>query len=664
MTSSAGPRLVSSKGHAIFARAARLARPSQKTTPDKWGARNRTYPPSAGIPGPRDPELTPYTIPFARAVAARTHRRVVLAMFSQGGKSDTLLDIIGQRQDQEPAPILYTGPNKQFLVDQFEPRIMALLDEAPLLKDKVARGKRMKKTLKIIAGVPLRLAHAGSSAALKSDPFALCLTDEVDELLANVKGQGDPITLIDRRGETYADFVHAIVSTPSEGMVEVEKDPVSGLEFWKESEAEDVGSAVWKLWQSGTRHHWAWPCPHCAEYFIPRFSCLRWPKGATATQARLAAYVVCPVCGSEIGDEHRAAMNQRGVYVAPGQRVGSDGVVHGEPPASETVSFWVSGLCSPFKSFGDRAAAYVEAERLGEPEKLQAVKNGAFGELWSPTVGDIPDWQAVANKREHYPAGVVPGGAVYLTFGCDVQKNRLVYVIRAWGARATSWLIEHGELWGDTALPHVWEDLAGKLLQPIDGYLIKLAFVDSGFRPGKPIVVPVNRVYEFCRRFRRFVFPTKGSSTAMIKPLSVSKIEVSKQGSTAKYGLDLVRLDPDHWKGFVHERLTWPSDQIGAWHIHADASEDYCKQLVSEARVRTPNNKVAWVERSRTNHYLDAEALAAAAGHMLNVQHIRDVSPREPAPAEQETIADAPAAPAVVRAAKGRFAHIAARLNQ
>jgi hypothetical protein len=46
----------------------------------------------------------------------------------------------------------------------------------------------MKKTLNIVAGVPVRLAHAGSSPTLKSSPAALALADEYDEMLANVKG--------------------------------------------------------------------------------------------------------------------------------------------------------------------------------------------------------------------------------------------------------------------------------------------------------------------------------------------------------------------------------------------------------------------------------------------------------------------------------------------
>lgn len=656
-----------------------VLRPQAKTTPDEWGARNRVYPASAGIPGPRDPTLTPYAVPFGRAVAERRYRKVVQVMAAQSGKTDTLFDIVGQRLDQRPVPILYTGPTKQFLEDQFEPRLMQLLDQAPVLKHKVARGKRMKKLRKLVAGVPLRLAHGGSSAALKSDPFGLCITDEVDELLANVKGQGDPIALIDRRGETYADFVHAIVSTPSAGMIETEIDPVTGLEFWKRAEAEDIGSAIWKLWQAGTRHHWAWPCPHCEDYFIPRFSCLVIPRiditepGAkekrerdpTPTEALSSAHVACPRCGGVITESDKAALNARGVYVAPGQSIDAAGVVHGDPPDSMTLSLWVSGLCSPFSTFGDRAAAYIEAMESGDVEKVQGVKNGAFGELWAPTAGDIPAWEAIASRKGNYAAGTVTPEMIYLTMGIDVQKVSIPFVIRAWGGRATSWLVEHGEIWGRTTDTDVWDQLAEKITAPIGGMKIKLVFIDSGFRPGKRTELPLNRVYEFCRRFRHFVFPTKGSSKPLITPMIKSVVEVTQQGSKDKYGLELIRLDSDHWKSWVHERLMWPLDKPGAWHINRDATEDYFRQLVSEVRVRSPTLAPIWIERGRSHDYLDAEAIAAAAGFMLNVHDLKVGVRREQIAQQQsEGIPRAPAADRGSAVKPGRFGGLASRLNQ
>jgi phage terminase large subunit GpA-like protein len=152
-------------------------------------------------------------------------------------------------------------------------------------------------------------------------------------------------------------------------------------------------------------------------------------------------------------------MNATGRYVAPGQTVTDADVVVGDPPDSDTCSFWVSGLCSPFRSFGDRAAAYVEATQSGDPAKVQTVVNAGFGELWAPSSGDVPEWREVEGCSLPYAKGTVPAEVAFLTSGVDVQKRKLVFVVRGWGVRQESWLIDHGEIWGDTRLDQVWADL-------------------------------------------------------------------------------------------------------------------------------------------------------------------------------------------------------------
>lgn len=648
----------------MYEPAAKSSWTATRQTSDEWAAQNRIYGPETGWPGPRKPSKTPYMTPLARSFGDLRYRRIVQVCAAQMAKTETLLDIIGERLMNRPAPILFVGPSKEMLTDQFEPRLVEMFRQTPL-HNKVLGGidgKRQKRTLKRVAGVRVRLAHAGSSTALKSDPAAIALVDEYDEMLANVKGQGDPLGLIEARGDTYADFQVAITSTPSRGLIEIQRDPLSGLEFWKvDEEAEDL-SPIWKLFQEGTREHWTWPCPHCGGYFVPRFKTLRWPKGATPAQARRGAFLECPIdkCGGVIEEKHKAEMNARGRYVAPGQMIDADGNVTGDLPDTATRSRWCSGLASPFKTFGDRAEALLTAQRSGEAAKIQTAMNAGFGEVFTNDGGDLPEWEAIKLRAEPYRPGTVPLEAIYLTIGIDVQKNRLVYVVRAWGGRATSWLIVNGELWGTTTEPEVWEDLAALLTTPIDGVLIKLAFVDSGFRPGRSFEVPVNRVYEFCRRFRSFVFPTKGASTPLVTPLVKRKIEVTQEGTQAKYGLDLIRLDSGYWKSWVHERLAWPLEQPGAWHLHEEISEDYCRQLVAEAMVRGPGGKAAWIERSRDNHYLDAEAMAAAAGFMLNVQHLKLGVRRK---SEGAVTVAAPGAGAKTTKAADRYSKIADDLN-
>jgi hypothetical protein len=40
--------------------------------------------------------------------------------------------------------------------------------------------------------------------------------------------------------------------------------------------------------------------------------------------------------------------------------------------------------------------------------------------------------------------------------------------------------------------------------------------------------------------------------------------------------------------------------------------------------------QVRWIKTARANHFLDAEALAAAAAHLLNVHLLRDASAAKP----------------------------------
>lgn len=596
------------------------------------------------------------------------------------GKTAAFLDVMGARLDTRPAPIIYVGPSKEFNMDQFGPRFKELLEQSKSLAAKVSRARREKMTLWRVAGVRVRLAHGGSSTALKSDPAAIGLVDEYDEMLANVRGQGNVLGLLEARGFTYADFSTAVTSTCSKGVVDVARDDASGLEFWAKAAPEDLESPIWALWQEGTMHHWAWPCPHCERFFIPRARNLVYRAEWSAARVKRETMMQCPHCEKLIFDEFegpekgktKARMNARGRYVAPGQWI-VDGEVVGEPADTDTLSFWVSGLCSPFVSFGERAASLVEAEKMGDLGKVQTAKNAGYGELYAPGGGDVPEWQQILKLCGTYPAGELPEGAMVLTCAVDVQKNRLVYVIRAWGERATSWKVNSGELLGLTALPEVWEDLDELLQTRFGGLPIKIAFIDSGFRPEKPENLPINMVYEFCRTHSRFVFPTKGASRPQRTPLVKSKIEVNFKGAANKYGLDLFLLDTDHWKQWVHDRLRWDQDSPGAWFLNAGTTEDYARQIVSEVRTKGPSGKPVWVKRSRENHCLDCEAMNAAAGFLLNVQYRRSRAekPEEPPAVAIVEIPRAPAAPAPPIPAKmpspnattNKFATLAAKMN-
>lgn len=538
------------------------------------------------------------------------------------GKTDVVLDIAGWSMAQRPAPMMYVGPTENFVLNELEPRLTQMILGTPDLASRLGLGKQNKKDRKTLGGVPIALSWAGSAAKVAGMAAKIVLVDELDRMAASVKNEGDPWTLVEARGFSYVDRMRGAISTPLVGACDTYVDETNGLELWKKMDADDISSAIWKLWQAGTMHHWTWCCPHCSRWFVPRFNRLRWPENATPAQARRDAWISCPHCDGEIRDAHKPGMNARGRYVAPGQSIDEDGNVSGPMPETTTLSFWVSGLASPMVTIGERAASYLTAKLSGEQDKIQAVLNTGFGELYAPGGGSVAEWQEVKALSEAWPYRLrdVPKPVRFLTAGVDVQANRLVYVVRGWGAHGSSWLVDRGEIWGATTEDGVWAEMQVTLASHYGDLPIRLTCVDSGFRPGKPFLVPQNKVYEFVRRFPRRMYATKGFAT-LSKPIIVSKIETKPDGRTQPYGLDLLRLNSDHWKSWVHERLRWPATQPGSWLLPSDIDDDYCKQIVSEARVVTPGGTPQWVARSKNNHFLDCEALAAAAGYGLLRAH-------------------------------------------
>ena len=74
----------------------------------------------------------------------------------------------------------------------------------------------------------------------------------------------------------------------------------------------------------------------------------------------------------------------------------------GDAVDNTNYSLWVSGLASPFISWGERLEEILNADLMGDSEARQGAQNKT-GELWSPISGDVPDWQAIMNRREAYP---------------------------------------------------------------------------------------------------------------------------------------------------------------------------------------------------------------------------------------------------------------------
>jgi len=547
---------------------------------------------------------------------------VVVVCASQVGKTEALLNVIGHRFTDGPyVPAIYVGPTEKQVRSMSKDRVDKMLRSTPALWDRTERGHRYGSFEKFIAGIRLGFAWAGSPTELSSHPAGLIVVDERDRMEASTGDEGDPVSLARARTKNYPQKKIIVCSTPTlEG-----------------------ASPIWSLWEEGTMQMWVWPCLHCGVFFVPQISLLTWPKkdsdGRDLMPDDMAAKaaVVCPKCGGIHESRDKMRLNALGRYL-PHRRLDerersektvlSHYVQCESVPDRATASFWISGLASPWATFEQIAKVLIDAYRSGEPERLQAEVNTWGGELFR-IKGDAPAWEEVsANRQEYRPQFVMPG-VQKLTLGADVQRDGVYYVVRGWGINSESWLIEHGYLAGETEHEAVWQSLAQVITAEINGRRVDRVFIDSGYRPGDIHRRPDHAVYTFSRRFPGVVYPTKGQET-MDTPYLFRAIDYTAGGTLIKGGVKLCHINTDYFKRWIHARVRWPQGQPGGWHLHAETTEDYCRQIVSEELVLKASGRATWIRRNRQNHYLDAEVNATAAGYSLNVHKLAPLPEQSP----------------------------------
>lgn len=531
---------------------------------------------------------------------------VVIVCGAQMGKTESLINVLGHRFTDGPrVPALWIAPTQKSVKSLADDRLMKMIRSTPSLWDILEKGRRNRIVEKYLANVRLGFGWAGSATELASHPAGLVLLDELDRMIADVEGEGDPLTLATARTKNYPLRKIGVSSTPT----------IEGY------------SPIWTLFLEGTREKWAWPCPHCAMYFVPRLELLTWPDKATPAEARAQAFVACPECGGEARDVHKPAMNAAGHFVAHGVDADGEEVQIETAPPNSTASYWISGLASPWQGFGEIAEKLVAAYRSRQPERIQGVVNTYGGEVWR-VAGDAPEWQSVIKTRGHYGRGTVPNKVRLITCGVDVQKSGLFYVIRGWGVNAESWLLDHGYLFGRTDYDNVWLSLAAIITRPVMDSPIGRVFVDSGYRPGEIYRRPENVIYTFCRRHRGLAYPTKGHN-AQDRPLKTADIDLSIAGRTVKGALKLWHLDTNYLKTWIYAQIETAEGEPGQWHTHAQIDEDYARQVVAEEVITKASGLRTWMARG-PNHYLDCEAGAFAAALSLNVYALRDDDQTEP----------------------------------
>jgi phage terminase large subunit GpA-like protein len=576
-----------------------LWRPPPRLTLSQW-ADQKFYlsPESSAEPG----QWT--TIPFQKgwmdAFTDPSLEYVVVKKSARVGYTKTIVALTGYHAEHDPCPIMIVQPTDDD-AEQFSKQ-----EIAPMLRDCEAVGKRFtpgssRKTAntllnKTFTGGMLSMTGANSGAGFRRITRRVIIFDEVDGYPMSAGADGDPIKLGIKRGETFWNRKVVLGSTP---LIESS----SRIETW---------------FKRGDQRFYFVPCPHCQEFQTLKFPNMKWPKGEPAK-----AWFMCEKNGCVIEHASKRWMVERGEWRGTAK-----------PESTRLASFhiWTAYSYSPNATWGHIAQEFEVAKKEG-PESLKTFINTTLGECWIEK-GEAPEYERLYGRRETYPMRIVPPGAYLLTAGVDVQKDRLVAEVVAWGLRMESWSIDWITIPGDTSTDEPWTQLDGVLNRnwphANGGELrIRMMAVDSGYN--------TQRVYAWCKaKGAQRVMAVKGDargSQIIGTPRNVDTVSAGKRRGLKLWlvGVDILKSELYGWLGLKKPKDD--SEPIPAGYCHfPEYGEDYFLELTAEHLVshRDRQNRLyrEWeVIPGRRNEVLDARIYARAAAYLVGADRVteRDV---------------------------------------
>lgn len=709
---------------------ARGFRPPERLTVDQWADRFRTVFKPSPREGPWDTDFVPYLREPMRRFTDPLTSTVVLMFGPQSSKTELLLNVLGWIVDCQPDDSMYILPTAEMVQEFVKTRVQPMLRENPRLARHLSLNRHDTKLQAVhLPEMNLFGVGSNSAGKLSNKPIRYLLCDEVDKYPQELGGRGGTeaaaLDLAKQRTDAFGWMAKIVeASTPSDEGVGISREyggsdqaeyfvpcPLCGVyQTLRFAHAPGQGGV---RWDGGT-----------GREMNDR------ELAAHADKVRATAWYECAACEGRVESAMKPLMLLAGVWCRPhlGQRVvqtnperfaawlretagaglrgfGDSGLIDGlERAAAEKKgrktgrgepNWWVrlepreiersvrgfrmGQLYSPFKTFGDAAVEFVLLR--GEPNRKFV--NGVLGEPWKQSGQRTEEHELAAviaagrggveaGGRWRYSVGQLPGaegddpGPLVVACSIDVQAESVWYVVRAFGERERSWLVEWGELpcpsdrtqarragSGDRPVADVREyvdEATGEvlLLGPDDPRALELeadrwaavmrllrrtyARLDGGVPGVVPGEVPVRltaidsgdrtmEVYRFVLRARDeglTVVAVKGSGgggsggAARHEPYRWVRIGTDPKHPVSRYGgVELLHVNTLTWGDYVAGHRLRGEPQHGAWVWPIGVDDVYLRQTTAEHRV-IPKGRVPvprWELRPgrKDNHLGDCE---------------------------------------------------------
>lgn len=565
------------------------------------------------------------------AVTDPAVKRIVGMFSAQTAKTTIIENVIGYHAHHDPCPIMIVEPTLEIAEAFSKDRLSPMIRDTAVLKERFseAGSKTSGDTLlhKKFPGGSVTIAGANSFNSLASRPIRILIGDEAAKWKPNEKGS--PFRQSAARVKAFWNSKLLYFSTP--------------VDAGQENEFNE-------MWEQSDKRIFAVPCPGCHESVViafddqpgsvPSATCdlpravLKWEEGepikaqdGRRIRRAAAAWFEC-VCGCRMDDTARRQAVRSGEWAPTAEFFG-------------TAGFWGWQGMSPWSVALDIANEWLGAQ--GSVTALQSVKNETLGLPWAES-GEAPDWKRLFDRADRsYALGTVPRGALILTAGADVQKDRIEVQVIGWGRNRQQWLVDYLILDGDTDRPEVWATLTS--------YLRTQYLAESGAEmPISHFAIDSNyaatQAYQWARENRfqpvriSVIRGGPDTQTALVNP--GTEAELSVQGRKLKAGIKVYTVNVGRLKSDLHGRLNLPLPNLergeeyptGFFHFCAlPDTEEYVRQLTAEHKVtrrtRGGYSKTEWEKTRPRNEALDTWNYANVAGIRRGIDRFTDDQWRE-----------------------------------
>ncbi len=590
-------------------------RKRDKLLPSQWAAKHRMLTDGPLKGSLWSNELTPYLVKPMDTWAKRGVREDVVVGVNQSGKTQIITNCWASAQDQTPTTSLINMADKETAHHVSRDRLQPMVEASPrLARLRTDRAEDLGLDRIALQGSITYLSWATSAARLQTMPIEHAYGDEV-ALYKNWTAKAavtDPVSMLRGRITTFR-YTGKLLLVSS---IYSDADPQ-----WR------AFLACQEKWAYAIR------CPHCGQLQIPGDHGLRWDASITdpgRLQSENLAWYECEHCQAPLSDGDLRLATAAGDYLCVAWDPDARWWLPAEPAKDPVrVGFWFNAFVSPFIPLGEIAAQALRAK--DDPQEDHDYHHRYLALPYRDERAPLEE-DSILILCDHRDRDQLPGQAVALTAGVDVQERMLYYAIRAWapGPDEESWLVRAGAVPSFGALSVVmfdviYRDFGGERM------VIDFGLVDARYRR--------DEVLAWCNAHPPFR-PSMGWER--LRQL----VRLAK--SDDKYpGLLRHDVNATAWKNALRRKWEIAPADPGAWHLHTNLDQhgnalllvDYARQLCSEK----PDERGLWRQiNNRPNHYFDCEVLNLVCAFMLE---IRNLDP-DPAPAPP------PAAPTPERRAR------------